>query len=121
MQQILQIQVAKQKQIYTMEHMRFCRCKQVMAVTTSWTNANPGRRFKSCSKCGFFEWVDPPMCERARAIIPGLLRKLNRYEEMETENAARIYEAEMKNKSANQREKWLWVLVVVLIAVILYK
>ena len=32
--------------------------------------------------CGFFDWEDPPMCRRARAIIPGLLRKKN---EMEAE------------------------------------
>ena len=31
-------------------------------------------------KCGFFEWLDPPMCSRSKQIIPGLLKKINRLE-----------------------------------------
>lgn len=104
-----------------MDEVRFCRCKQLLSSTTSWTNANPGRRFVSCSKCGFFDWVDPPMCERARAIIPGLLRKLNRYQAMENEAAERARETEMKMQAAKKREKWLWIVIMFLVSVILYK
>ncbi|CAN0858710.1 hypothetical protein LINGRAHAP2_LOCUS7414, partial [Linum grandiflorum] len=30
--------------------------------------------------CGYFVWFDPPMQDRAREVINGLLRKLNHYE-----------------------------------------
>ena len=26
--------------------------------------------------CGFFRWHDPPICERSKQIIPGLLRRI---------------------------------------------
>ncbi|PWA83040.1 zinc finger, GRF-type [Artemisia annua] len=64
--------------------MVWCRCGRVCIVKTSWTDAHPGRRFYSCpierSRCGWIDWVDPPMCERAVQIIPGLLRARNRHE-----------------------------------------
>ncbi|XP_051133449.1 uncharacterized protein LOC127253068 [Andrographis paniculata] len=52
---------------------------------TSWMVDNPGRRFSCCMKskrgtragCCFFLWEDPPICPRAKAIIQGLLKKLN--------------------------------------------
>ena len=31
--------------------------------------------------CGFFLWVDPPMCNRAKEVIPGLLKKTSMLEE----------------------------------------
>ncbi|KAG8379460.1 hypothetical protein BUALT_Bualt07G0090800 [Buddleja alternifolia] len=60
-----------------------CRHPKTARVRTSWTNDNPGRRFKCCAdgKCDFFTWFDPPMCARSKLIIPGLLRRLNRQEE----------------------------------------
>ena len=30
--------------------------------------------------CGFFAWLDPPMCQRALDVIPGLLRSKNQVE-----------------------------------------
>ena len=63
----------------------FCHCGRLAILKTSWTDDNPGRRFfgytKKRSGCGFFRWEDPPMCARAKVIIPGLLRKLNRMED----------------------------------------
>ncbi|KAL0337389.1 UNVERIFIED_CONTAM: hypothetical protein Scaly_2014000 [Sesamum calycinum] len=63
----------------------FCHCGKRAMVRTSWTNENPGRRFHSCEDyktegCGFFYWEDPPMCARAKVVIPGLLAKCSRYE-----------------------------------------
>ncbi|GER45281.1 GRF zinc finger containing protein [Striga asiatica] len=60
----------------------YCKCLQRSIIVTSWTSENPGRRFRSCSEyenggCDFFSWVDPPMCNRSKQIIPGLLRKSN--------------------------------------------
>ncbi|KAK9049677.1 hypothetical protein SSX86_031354 [Deinandra increscens subsp. villosa] len=61
--------------------MAVCYCGHQTTIRTSWTDANPGRRFYSCaqkeSSCNFFLWVDPPMCRRAVEIIPGLLRSIN--------------------------------------------
>ncbi|KAK4415017.1 hypothetical protein Salat_2608800 [Sesamum alatum] len=74
--------------------MRICICGNETVVRTSWTNNNPGRRFRACagyngSYCGSFEWVDPPMCRRARDVIPGLLRCIKQYEIEEQHARAR--------------------------------
>ncbi|KAG8380438.1 hypothetical protein BUALT_Bualt06G0015300 [Buddleja alternifolia] len=43
---------------------------------------NPGRRciirkkIQESGGCNFFEFIDPPMCERSRHIISGLLRRV---------------------------------------------
>ncbi|KAK4435697.1 hypothetical protein Salat_0733200 [Sesamum alatum] len=61
---------------------RICKCGNDLTVRTSWTNSNPGRRFRGCSGdtgvyCGVFEWIDPPMCRRAKDVIPDLLNRIN--------------------------------------------
>ena len=59
-----------------------CACGRRAFVYTSWTDSNPGRRFWGCTNyrgdlnCGFFRWLDPPICARSKQIIPGLLRRL---------------------------------------------
>ncbi|GJX27321.1 zinc finger, GRF-type containing protein [Tanacetum coccineum] len=62
--------------------MSLCLCGQQTLIRTSWTNNHPGRRFHTCPRlggtsCDFFDWYDPPICARARNIIPGLLRARN--------------------------------------------
>ncbi|KAL0398913.1 UNVERIFIED_CONTAM: hypothetical protein Sradi_2234600 [Sesamum radiatum] len=62
-----------------------CYCGRRAVIRTSWTDMNLGRRFSSCRDynrggCRFFSWEDPPMCRRAQAVIPGLLRKKNEME-----------------------------------------
>lgn len=53
-------------------------CQAPAIIRTSWTPANPGRRFYCCSgSCGFIHWYDPEMCPRATQIIPGLLNSMN--------------------------------------------
>ena len=37
--------------------------------------------FVQGSRCGWNDWYDPPMCQRAVQIIPGLLRARNRHED----------------------------------------
>ncbi|KAK3038953.1 hypothetical protein RJ639_027438 [Escallonia herrerae] len=32
---------------------------------------------KNEDPCEYFIWIDPPMCERAEQVIPGLLRRIN--------------------------------------------
>ncbi|CAL5437123.1 unnamed protein product [Camellia sinensis] len=65
-----------------MEDLRCIFCGRRRLIQTSWTDANPGRRFLSCptNSCNQFTWVDPPMCSRAMQIIPGLLKKVNKLE-----------------------------------------
>ncbi|CAA0810016.1 DNA topoisomerase 3-alpha [Striga hermonthica] len=63
-----------------------CQCGKRAVLRTSWTDDNPGRRFHSCLSwkrggCKFFEWEDPPICRRAKSIIPGLLRRVNALED----------------------------------------
>ncbi|GER30712.1 GRF zinc finger containing protein [Striga asiatica] len=64
-----------------------CYCGRRAVIRTSWTTENPGLRFQACLKneegggCVFFDWYDPPMCRRAKALIPGLLKKMNANEE----------------------------------------
>ncbi|XP_050215378.1 uncharacterized protein LOC126666603 [Mercurialis annua] len=54
-----------------------CRCGDLSILRTSWTEANPGRRFFGCNRyenggrCDFFQWFDPPMPYK----IVGLLHK----------------------------------------------
>ncbi|PWA63815.1 zinc finger, GRF-type [Artemisia annua] len=64
-----------------------CTCGKPAVVKTSWTNRNPGRRFFGCptigSNCPFLGWLDPPICPRSVEIIPGLLRRINDFQEEE--------------------------------------
>lgn len=86
-----------------------CYCGIDSPMRTSWSDSNPGRRFFGCNNygvyeclfsfiilisscdyytckfqtgnaCSFFIWIDPPMQPRAKAVILGLLRKLNTIE-----------------------------------------
>ncbi|CAN1149612.1 Uncharacterized protein At4g04775 [Linum perenne] len=71
-----------------------CVCGQGIVLLTSWTNENPGRRFWRCSRQlktknpknkHYFEWHDPPIEERSRQVINGLLKKLNKLEQEQRE------------------------------------
>ncbi|GMP39033.1 hypothetical protein CsSME_00010033 [Camellia sinensis var. sinensis] len=50
------------------------------------TSGNMGRRFYGCARygvdvtCGYFEWVDPPMCQRGKEVLPRMVAKMNRLE-----------------------------------------
>ena len=60
----------------------FCYCENPVNLKISWSNLNPGRRFVGCksygssSTCRFFSWYDPPMNDRARVVLVGLLKKV---------------------------------------------
>ena len=56
-------------------------------------------------------WIDPPICERATAVIPGLLRRINT---MEAER-----NKEMRKRW--RREKFIWAWAFVSIIIILCK
>ncbi|KAK4438173.1 hypothetical protein Salat_0151500 [Sesamum alatum] len=76
-----------------------CECGKNIVVRTSWTRLNPGRRFRACpgnghSYRGSLQWVDPPMCRRAKEVIPGLLSRLSREEELVKTASDRVQEVE---------------------------
>ncbi|PQQ04758.1 uncharacterized protein Pyn_16373 [Prunus yedoensis var. nudiflora] len=86
-----------------------CWCGKAATIRTSWIDSNPGRRFSMCAAkvCEtnkgfkgrqFWAWFDPAMCERSKAVIPGLLKSQNRLEK--------------SVRKARQREKVVWVLLV---------
>ncbi|GER50530.1 GRF zinc finger containing protein [Striga asiatica] len=63
-----------------------CECRKRVVLRTSWIDDHPGRRFHSCLSwkkggCKSFEWEDPLICWRAKAIIPGILRRVNALED----------------------------------------
>ncbi|CAA0823610.1 Unknown protein [Striga hermonthica] len=74
----------------------YCRCGKKTVMITSWTDNNPGRRFATCKRngCKYYVWIDPPMCTRARQIIPGLKRRLD--------------EAEAELASNRKRARKMW-------------
>ncbi|CAI9099682.1 OLC1v1036539C1 [Oldenlandia corymbosa var. corymbosa] len=63
------------------------RCGLIVNLVTYWKDDHPRRRFWGCplyprdDRCRFFRWHDPDVCARAKAIIPGLLRRCNTNDE----------------------------------------
>ncbi|XP_057502661.1 uncharacterized protein LOC130786363 [Actinidia eriantha] len=68
--------------------MRYCCCSVRSSLRTSWTPTNTGRRFWGCGSfeienidtCGYFEWVDPPLCPQAQELLHILSQKLKHLE-----------------------------------------
>ncbi|XP_074378300.1 uncharacterized protein LOC141719829 [Apium graveolens] len=100
-----------------------CWCGRAVVLRTSWTDANPGRRFWGCFRymeqrsnaCNFHLWFDPPMCQRSRMIIPGLLRRIEKLEE-EAEKLE-VVVAGMKTKRG--RNVFIYVTVFMLLIFVL--
>ena len=88
-----------------------CSCGKFVVERTAWTKLNAGRRFLGCvdsyNGCGFFKWVDAPLCSRSVGVINGLLRKIDNKEEEEwsVKQRLNIAEEEMKNLR-KQIRKW---------------
>ncbi|KAK9065200.1 hypothetical protein SSX86_016583 [Deinandra increscens subsp. villosa] len=121
--------------------MAVCYCRREATIRTSWTELNPGRRFYSCAldvrlivdrflnfvsdsddcrklnvqggNCGFFGWVDPPMCARSSEVIPGPLRSKNLLEK-----EVKKLKGELKRKNATV--KMMFVLLVCCVGVYLF-
>ncbi|KAL4378600.1 hypothetical protein GQ457_02G022530 [Hibiscus cannabinus] len=61
-----------------------CGCGFSSAITKSWSNKNPGRKFFGCKNhgivvhhdCRFFSWFDPLLTPRARVVLLGLLKRI---------------------------------------------
>ncbi|KAL8556332.1 hypothetical protein ACS0TY_003952 [Phlomoides rotata] len=60
-----------------------CKCDRPTTIATTWKAENVGRRFFGCANypnsgyCNYFQWIDDPVCDRAKQIIHGLLKKMN--------------------------------------------
>ncbi|CAK9177276.1 unnamed protein product [Ilex paraguariensis] len=78
-----------------------CYCRRMGKLRTTWTATNPGRRFIGCERCeeaggcGFFVWYDPPMYDKSKHVILGLLQSLRRHDEQQ--------------RLSKKREKIIWV------------
>ncbi|CAI0433330.1 unnamed protein product, partial [Linum tenue] len=63
---------------------------------TSWTDANPGRRFYGCSKfgtnraCNYFRWYDPALDEHMRCIVQNFHRRIIELERRQPRGAYKI-------------------------------
>ncbi|XP_062145629.1 uncharacterized protein LOC133853649 [Alnus glutinosa] len=63
-----------------------CKCGLQCPLRTSWTTANPRRRFFGCSmydahkkagQCRFFLWFDRETCPWGKEVLPQLRNELN--------------------------------------------
>ncbi|XP_065872234.1 uncharacterized protein [Euphorbia lathyris] len=113
-----------------------CHCGIQAPLSTSWSDSNPGRRYFNCKNfgtrkaCKFFEWMDPPMNEREKSVILGLLRKLDKIEkecerlkncereriddndmpmERETEGGVRVIQSQRNEKESKRGQMCNWV------------
>ncbi|XP_050259976.1 uncharacterized protein LOC126705037 [Quercus robur] len=86
-----------------------CYCNKKHVLVVSWTSDNPGRRFYGCPnywvkrKCKFFQWRDDEICACGKVLIP--------------QQRQRIITLEAEVASYKQREKFLIVVVALLVVV----
>ncbi|XP_028112231.1 uncharacterized protein LOC114310455 [Camellia sinensis] len=91
-------------------------------IRTSWTHANPARRFLGCPNygvsvykfqkngaSGYFSWYNPPTCAHGRQVLLKLVDKVAALEECVNE-VAKLEDAVQRYRA---RQKWL---VIALIA-----
>lgn len=93
----------------------YCGCGEIARCRTSWTAANPGRRFLGCpnfmdptANCNFFQWIDvelPNQWYRSR---------FNQFHEERRNHVAEITRLE-KQKSRLVRIVWFLLFVVVVL------
>ncbi|KAF5803708.1 hypothetical protein HanXRQr2_Chr06g0274621 [Helianthus annuus] len=77
-----------------------CSYGAATCIRTSWTEANPGRRFLCCTDgCGLLRWIEPPVsCPRCERILPSLLRS-----NKENSGLMRLNEKEAAEKGVEAR------------------
>ncbi|KAK6121613.1 hypothetical protein DH2020_044640 [Rehmannia glutinosa] len=91
----------------------YCCCGLNASLKTSWTKANPGRKFWSCPKfgqdgyCGHFKWAEEELCQRAKQIIPGLLAKINKLQQQIEESQTKEEQLKTEIMMANSRVEML--------------
>ena len=66
--------------------------------------------------CGFFLWFDPPMSDRARVVILGLLHKVDRHEK-----EREMWKLKKKNKKKMCWKNYVLCVIVSLVFGIVYQ
>ncbi|KAL9151138.1 hypothetical protein ABFS82_11G033700 [Erythranthe guttata] len=72
-----------------------CYCGKFSKVQYAFTENNAGRRFLGCCNyqvnyCDFFEWVDPPMCDRARSFTSIVNKRMSEVKKKDEELQQRV-------------------------------
>ncbi|XP_030935849.1 uncharacterized protein LOC115960948 [Quercus lobata] len=84
-----------------------CYCNQKPVLVVAWTEDNPGKRalsvFQVGRKCRFFQWHDDEICERGKVLIP--------------QQRQRIIKLEAELANCKKREKFLVVVVALLVVI----
>ncbi|XP_019166873.1 PREDICTED: uncharacterized protein LOC109162640 [Ipomoea nil] len=93
-----------------------CWCGEVAPVKMSWSNVNPGKRYRACPhyggnrSCRFFEWIDSDVSERVSRVIRGLLKRLDN-KDSEIQKLQTMIEKQngviKKMKWVNGKANWL--------------
>ncbi|CAL1407992.1 unnamed protein product [Linum trigynum] len=69
----------------------FCHCGDPASLKTSWTDANPGRRFFGCGKFGrggtlnYFRWHGPVLDDHVKYLVLNLHRRIRELEKRQQE------------------------------------
>ncbi|GER33090.1 GRF zinc finger containing protein [Striga asiatica] len=71
-------------------------CKNNDELELFFTLDSEAKISMSAGFCGFFIWLDPEICDRAKNIIPGLLEKMNKYRHEIDQYKLRESEAEVR-------------------------
>ncbi|KAI7727348.1 hypothetical protein M8C21_002439, partial [Ambrosia artemisiifolia] len=80
------------------------------AIKTSWTESNPGLQFYTCSamvsRCSFFAWVEPLLCNCTSNIIKGLVnsRSLLEMKVKDLKSEVAVYEYSVKEIKDSVKE-----------------
>ncbi|KAK4426687.1 hypothetical protein Salat_1437400 [Sesamum alatum] len=92
----------------------YCDCGLEVVMGTSWTTSNPGKRFRSCPgrSVRYLLWYvlvgRPPMCQRSTEVIPGLLKRLARNDEVVLRLENRM---DMVEKDIRRAKRMIWLVV----------
>ncbi|KAI3723371.1 hypothetical protein L2E82_34891 [Cichorium intybus] len=86
-----------------------CGCSLQASLQTSWVNEDSGRRFYRCHNfkengCGFFRWLDPPFCPRAREVIYGLKADFKNSKDEIHELKYKLLKKELETKSKEAKK-----------------
>ncbi|CAL1396134.1 unnamed protein product [Linum trigynum] len=70
-----------------------CRCAVPAVLRTSWTDANPGRRFFGCANyrganaCNYFRWIDPPLEDNIKRLVLAMHKRIREVERRNDHNS----------------------------------
>ncbi|KAK1360010.1 GRF-type domain-containing protein [Heracleum sosnowskyi] len=87
-----------------------CFCRNWAVEKTSWTDANPGRRFLTYANgnCNFFRWAEAEFDDRSKCVINRIKRRIGKKDDdhiMELVNARKEYNEQVKQL---KNEVWMW-------------